>query len=220
MVRRPSEFTGIISRNGSLFVAISSATIALMSLWLTIDSTRRDRRYREVSIQPSLVSIVEPTELSARVENYGFGPAKIKRIIADLSDGCYDSDSYSDMEELNRRINRAIQLHLGTDIFFEAYWRLGRSSGRTPYTKSQYFIPGEVIKAGGAKLIFEFYDADEIRRLREDILKLGAEHWEKVSNEFKRRASTMPISTQYCSLTGETCAYTSTLQKCKSTDKK
>src|SRR3954470_412313 len=106
---QPSERMRFFLRHGSLIVSINSIVIALMSLWLTIDSARIDREYKEAMVLPHLDHVTR--DFSVRLKNTGLGPAVIKRVLLNTASACYDSErDHSSAEVMRAYSDWATQL--------------------------------------------------------------------------------------------------------------
>src|ERR1035437_3828065 len=79
---------GLVTRNASSILAISSLLIAGMSLYLTIQAQDDDRTYKELLIKPSLALRAHTVDWSVAIANDGLGPAQIKDIIYQFGGDC------------------------------------------------------------------------------------------------------------------------------------
>jgi len=205
LAKHYKEFVAFTLKHGNFFVAISSAAIALMSLWLTIDAGLTDREYKELSIRPAVEHKINLSSFSWQIENAGLGPARIKRIITETSLGCFDTSKHTSQEWIEA-VSKKYKEML-------ANLRFALGGQLAGFDKALFFdfesiVPGTTLRVGDRLTIIQLVNVQEVlEKLKTPELLLRAE------NAFSDFVETVNYDVEYCSLTGRFCSFSISVPK-------
>jgi hypothetical protein len=197
-----------ISRNSATIIALASVSIACFSLFVTIDSQKRDRDYKELLLRPHLQVDPSTGDYSVRLVNKGLGPALItdtayfmngqcvKLIIEDMSKDFSQSTYRKVISDIGARfITPAIRLPWHDNSFFSA---------TTRHAEPGIPLPRQIIAAKDDVILFRFVQPffDVF------ITKLGELPFDvraTFDDTFMTTAASLPILIKYCSMSGQYC---------------
>jgi hypothetical protein len=204
-MKEADKSEGFLRKNAvalcSLFVAGCSAFVAALSLFYTIEAQRRDAKYREATIWPKLIIEVYPTDFGIGIRNQGLGPAVIKRIAVRVSGECYDS-SNSNKDSFYKVTTGFME---STEAFFEqALFPVLSPLSSQLFTFKNFPVVGEIIPGQSTFMIRHLTEPSQ--QLLEKVKPAALV---AASTIFRDSAYKMPLTIEYCSITGLTCDITS-----------
>jgi hypothetical protein len=200
-------------QRGQTIFALSGVVTSVCALYLTIKSQKEDHFYKELSIKPSLGFVVKPGELTVSFVNQGLGPAQIKEAVYSVGGKCshlyklgvveHDKDLiYNETyypgsvdQETVRLLIDSLRSRLLTEVF-------GGEPSPLLY-RTRILVP-TVVTVGDEVVVFGL-ERSVVEPFHNWIKELGRQRAQPLLDKFADRASALPLSMRYCSISGEYC---------------
>jgi hypothetical protein len=213
-VSKLSAWKEYFLKHGLLLTSVASVAIALMAFFLTIYTAWLDRKYKELSIRPSLHWDVETSDFHVGIINNGIGPAEIRLVATKFQpQGCLyyfgrEKLPSDDPGQLAQKAYDNVMAPID-QYFAEPFADLLQpasiwESAKAPKLYTRTLTPGQIIPAGQEVTIFEF-QKETLEIVQKKLQTLSGPDYNNIIRRFFARAQSIPYYLDFCSLTGEYC---------------
>lgn len=200
-----------IKRNAALIVAVLALFVSAYSVYL-------DRQFKELSIQPRIISEFNGADFSITLRNAGLGPAEISRIVYFFDGRCFEIGQLSLSERsllgshLIKYLYRDVVQGSGTPI------EVPLPGGVGPQVIIDWSAVPIIVPAGSTRSLFTL-SSHQANAIQEKISELHGDESSGIARRFMAAANGLPMAMSFCSLTGGYCV-SQTMKNCPPPPKK